>query len=350
MEETLNRRGLWVVTGVAALLVALAAYRWWLVAALDADWLPIGFVRRIISTWAVALAAATTWAWLANRPWNRAVGLALMTVPLWQAVFGFLNSIPDLVASDSVREPLSVERLSDQYIFGLTSDIGYVGVGFLVWLGWVPGSFRSLAQAMVRAGVPARREGRSAWYGFLLLPPFLLGSAFLNNALRRSPALDNGNEASIWDMMTPYHDIMISLTAGFTEELVYRVVGIAVFTGLLLALRASRPVALAGAVVLQAVLFGAAHGGYGTWAHVLLPLAFGLFAGVVYLWLGLWSVVVLHVLIDVYAFASYTADGWPWFVTFLTWMLILNVLATVAWSLWWAGRQLKPLWNRPGAD
>ncbi|MGB1585910.1 MAG: type II CAAX prenyl endopeptidase Rce1 family protein [Thermoplasmatota archaeon] len=340
MENPLGR-GRILITAVAVALLVLAGYRWWLVAQLDADWLPIGFVRHRLSIWAAALGAATAWMWLADRPWNRALGIALMTVPLWQPVFGFLNSIPDLVASDSVRQPLSRERLSNQYIFGLTSDLGYIGVGFLIWLGRVPPSFAQLARAMVAAGVPARREGRSAWHGFLLLPPLLLGSILLNGALRSSAALNNGDEASIWDLMTPYHDIMISLTAGFTEELIYRAVGIAIIAGLLTELGASKRGALAGAVIVQAIIFGAAHGGYGTWAHVLLPLAFGLFAGIVYLWLGIWSVVVVHVLVDVYAFAGYTSDGWPWFVTALTFLLLANTLITAGWSLRWLWRKFN---------
>jgi hypothetical protein len=95
---------------------------------------------------------------------------------------------------------------------------------------------------------------------------------------------------------------------------------------------------------LQAILFAMAHGGYGTWVHVLLPLAFALLMGVFVVLVGVWGAVVVHFLIDLYVFGSYVAAGDAVVMVGLWLLLSLNAAATLAWLGEGAWR-----WSRGGA-
>jgi membrane protease YdiL (CAAX protease family) len=60
---------------------------------------------------------------------------------------------------------------------------------------------------------------------------------------------------------------------------------------------------LAFGAVLQALAFGLAHTGYGTWAHILGPFLFGLAMAWVALRLGILAAIVLHAAVDIISFS-----------------------------------------------
>ncbi len=283
----------------------------------------------------------------------RSLGLGLMVVPAWMAVWGFVDSISVLADPNSVLRPISPEGLTRIYAHGLLRDLGYLGVGFLLWTAHhgLPTSLHAFAARLRDEGFPLGRRGRegaSILHGAAWFPVLLVGTVLVNAALTNAaPALTNGDESRVWDNLTVYTVVMVSLTAAFTEELTYRVLLLVAFQRLLL--RAGQPerTALWGAVAVQSIVFGLAHAGYGTWIHVLLPTFFGVIAGVAAVRFGLWTAVVLHFLVNVYALGSEVFSEVPWFETLLLWGLVLNLALTLAVGIQWALRRTDRRRARP---
>lgn len=304
--------------------------------------LPLAYSPFWLAVWTSSALTATAYGLGARPGLRKAVGMGLMLVLLWIAAWGFLNNIPALTSGDSFLPARSTYRLSSTYIRSILIDVGYLGVGFVLWAG-LPESLRDAAARLRSAGFRvARSERWDARAGWLVFPVFLAVTAAINYLVySQTPQLVNGDESQVWRNMTPYHAVMISAAAAFTEELVYRVLGLAVFAWLLRRIGASERGALWGGVVLQALLFAAAHGGYGTWAHVLLPLLFGLFTGVLVLFFGVWSAVVIHFLIDLYAFGNYAIPDFPWLEPVLWTLLAINVLHALLVAGRWALRRQR---------
>ena len=97
----------------------------------------------------------------------------------------------------------------------------------------------------------------------------------------------------------------ISLQAGFGEEMLFRALPLSV--GLLLGRRFNRPIlGLSIAMVVQAVIFGAAHANYPTmpaYARVVELIVPSLIFGFIYLRLGVVFGVIMHYLYDVVLFS-----------------------------------------------
>lgn len=309
---------------------------------------PLTYPWFWIAVWACAAVGAAVYAALARPHWTRAAGMALMTVPLWIAAWGFVNSIPALADPGSFIPPRSRYRLSSSYVRSLLIDIGYLGAGFLLWTakqGW-PRRVADIAARLRGAGLTwGPSEAQSAWIGWLWLPGLLAGTWLLDLFVSNQvPQLINGDESRVWENMTVFHAVMISAAAAMTEELVYRVLALLLAAALLRRLGARGQTALWGAVVLQAVLFGLAHGGYGTLYHVIGPTLFGLIAGVAAVRFGIWSAIALHFLIDLYVFGAYAAQNAPW-VWYALWTLLAANVAMTLWSgsatvrHWWMDRR-----------
>lgn len=330
---------LWALAGLLALLPALH-----LALAAAGDGYQTAFRRWTYTAMPWLLGASVLAGSLARgRRAHQALGLGLMTVPLWDLLWGVLASFGPLVQGGLVLRPYSRYQLSGLYSAKLLADLGYLGAGFLLWSAAtprdvLPRSTREVARRLADAGLPMGRlagprglsEGRSILLGLALLPPLLAASAWLNRLLYGVPELNQSDETSVFANMTAYHAALISLAAGFGEELVYR--------GLLLGWL-SRRMPMAAAVAVQAVAFGFAHSGYGTWAHVLLPTLFGLAAGLLAWGFGLWAPIVLHVLVDIYAFGVSAAanEPWAWDALRLLFLANLAVMVAVLGAAAWRG-------------
>ncbi len=296
--------------------------------------------------WAGAMTAAALWS--TGRPLHKVVGIGIMSVPIWDTLWAIIESFGPLLAGGGVLRPISRYGLSGLYSYKFLADLGYLGMGFLLYAS--DGSWRTfwsngpveLARKLRTAGLPMgrRSEGGSLLLGVLSFPLLLIVTIVVNLFLMGFQSLQQGDETSIWDNMTFYHALLISAAAAFGEELLYRG-----FAQTVLARRMPMLVA----VLLQALFFAFAHSGYGTWIHVMLPFFFGLIAGIVAWRFGIWAAIALHFLVDVYAFGFDAADNQPWVGWVLSTLLIANAVAMLAAFVVWIVRRVQGGKVRPVA-
>lgn len=322
----------------------------------------------------------------ADRPLHRATGLGLMTVPVWETLWGILDSIVELQQGGFVFRAFTEHELSSLYLYKFVEDIGYLALGFLIyasdakpatrrWSALFLGALlllgtitavsllvlrsyervlpavaflavlaalplvahqtpRTLARRLSEVGLSMgrRAEGPSALLGLVLFPVLLVSTVAVNVFLNGFDQLSQSDESSIFDNMTVFHAVMVSLAAAFTEELVYRGV---VMVGL------SRRMPMLSAIVLQAVFFGFAHSGYGTWIHIILPTLFGLVAGLVAWRFGIWAAIVLHVMVDLFAFGADASSNVPWLWQAIVWGFLANCVLTLTFAALWVVRRIE---------
>lgn len=283
-----------------------------------------------------------------GRPLHRALGVGLMTVPVWETMWGILDSLVELRQGGFVFRAFTRHELSSLYLYKLLEDLGYLTLGFLVYASdgrlatLLQLGPRTLARKLAQAGLPSggRSEGSSAMLGLLAFPVLLLSTIVVNLLLSQAEELSQSDESSIYDNMTVFHAVMISLAAAFTEELVYRGV---LMVGLWRALPGSWPgmLRMGLAVLLQAVVFGFAHGGYGTWSHIIIAGLFGLVSGVVAWRFGLWAALVLHFLVDLVAFGADASSNVPWLWPAIVWAFLANCALTLGAAALWALRKIE---------
>ncbi|MEA3136121.1 MAG: protease family protein [Thermoplasmata archaeon] len=303
--------------------------------------------------------------------WLQAAGIGIMTVPLWQTAWGILDSFGPLLQGGFTFRAFTRHELSSLYLYKLVEDLGYLTLGFILFASDRPRDIlrqtpRSLARRLVAAGVPfgqrselrwsrspsgvpvlvrgqtlgPRNEGSSLLLGVLVFPVLLVTTIAINLLLSGVDELSQSNEASIYDNMTLYHAVVISLAAGFPEELVYR--GL-LQTGL------SRRMPMGVAVVVQALVFGFAHSGYGTWVHIILPALFGLVAGLVAWRFGMWAAIALHVMVDLFAFGLDASNNVPWLWQAIVWAFLANCALTLGYAALWVVRRIEARRTPPAA-
>ncbi|MHB8586811.1 MAG: CPBP family intramembrane glutamic endopeptidase [Thermoplasmatota archaeon] len=240
---------------------------------------------------------------------RRAAGGALMAWPFallaaevgasWIALFQY-NVLSTIPASVLLRS--AAYELWDSLLVPLA--------GLVLWTG-AP----MRAARFARLLPPRDSFARDSLNGLALVPIVtfayfgavaLLVSGFVSS-------LENGDETRAFLAMTPVLIIVVSVAAALSEEFLYR--------GLLLSLFArffspytTRRTALIIAAFAQALAFGFAHAGYGTWAHILGPLVFGLAMAWVTLQLGIVPAMILHASIDIVSFsldiATINQEAW----------------------------------------
>lgn len=288
-------------------------------------------------------------------PWA-AAGVGLMSVPAWAVL---VATLPDLARTFCAEGNLNLVippgqvvpaesryDLSGHYVAGILGQLGYVGAGaILLWRGrdpqWRTPSVARIA-ASLRGLVPmGRGEGWSLGWGLALFPLLALANLLLLS-LTAGSSVRTGDDSRVFDNITALQVVMLALAAGVGEELTYRGVMQQGIKRLL-----PGPVGLGAAVAAQAIVFAYAHAGYANLEHLLFAFLFALAAAAVAEGLGLWAAIVLHVLVDFYAFLLSMAEP-PLALTWLANALGLAALAALGMKLIGGVHWLRRRRERPG--
>lgn len=291
---------------------------------------------RYLLAWLGVALLAWCLRYFAKDPWHKSLGYAIMTWPVWLSFWSFFPNIQTVLDTGSVLRPYTEAQLDSIIFRGGTRKLLYPAAGLVIYTqAWKAGSWREWMQKIphIPMGCWTKTEAQSAKAGLIMFPVFLAVSAGINWLVYQAPLLATGDESSVWANMTPLRNIGISLQAAIGEEILYRAV---LLVGLL---RFFHPWA---AITIQGVIFGIAHSGYGTIAHILVPLAFGLFSGWIVFYTGFWSAVILHFLIDVYAFGADTARNAPWFEGVLLIGIAIMSAITLSFVTKWAFSRWTP--------
>jgi membrane protease YdiL (CAAX protease family) len=299
----------------------------------------LDYAQEHVAAWTLALLAGVVCRVTGRSRW-RSAGLGLMTVPLWLTLIGILESIAPLVQGGTVLGAASTFDLSNQAISAILRNIGYLGAGFLLWAtegDWRRADLRPLARELGQMVPTWRTEGRSAAVGAALIPLLALGNHIVFLLTRNLPQINNGDDSQYFTNMTLYHAVLLGAAAALGEELLFR----GLLQGLLVwGMRGLGRWGVALAVLLQAIVFGFAHAGYGNFAHVLFPALFGLLAGALALRFGLWSAIALHFLADFYLFGLEAGSRSAWVLNLVNGIAFANLVLAILLAVQWVRRRL----------
>lgn len=263
--------------------------------------------------------------------WVRCVGLGLVLSPFVRMGLGIYVSIDALFVFE-VLQPVAREALWLSVQARVVNYLVLPGVGLLLLHDAVPLlGRRSVRDALWAHGLAPRRSWRrDALRGLALF--FAIALAYLGAyAISKlvPSLLAGGDESAYWRNISIPLIVLLSATAGLTEEFLFRGV-------LLRAL--GRVMPWWPAALLQAVLFGLIHAGYGTWTHVLAPAVFGLGMAWVARVLGVLPAALLHAQVNVLFFALDVAPAYVAAQGLLGLAglaaLVLGLAAASAWALW----------------
>lgn len=233
--------------------------------------------------------------------WTRCLGLALVLSPFVRMGINLTLTFETLFVP-TVLQPVSAEALWRGIGNGLTRNLLVPALGLLLLHDAFPRW--SERRERVASGVdilrahglaPRHSWQRDALRGLALF--FFIALAYVlafGLASQVGGILSPGDDESrYWINITVPLIILLSAAAGLTEEFLFR--------GILLTAFARRmPFVLAALV--QGLLFGFIHAGYGSWTHVLGPMAFGLGMAWVVRVLGIVPAMLLHAQVNVIYF------------------------------------------------
>ena len=270
----------------------------------------------ILGSWLLALLLGATLVLLGRRhgrsPWI-AVGVAVMSIPAWMAL---LPVLPDMVKTfceqgnvglvveqhGTPSAPSAAQFLSSA-VDALERNVGYIAVGALLFLHGRQGegsTATSLSEKLAQLAPMGRSTAASITTGAALFPFLALLNIVLVAAIHLALRATGAN--SYFANMTATSAFALALAAGLGEELVYRGVMQQGLKRALASFVPNRFVAAGLAIVLQSIPFAYAHAGYGEPKLLLFNAGFALLAGVAVECLGMGAAIVLHFLIDFFAF------------------------------------------------
>jgi membrane protease YdiL (CAAX protease family) len=240
----------------------------------------------LAGTLAVLVGALPAARWERWGPWH-ALAAAVVAYPVLEDLVAFAR-VASTITQPTTLEPYTPRQLAELpwRLARGTLGVPALGLAGIALAGGVEAARRRVAG--VWRGV--RAHATEVGLGVALLPAVVAAEGLALLALQ-GPAsvLQTGDEAALFANATWANVVLFSLVPALVEEAYYR----GLLQGLVEELLPSR-VALHGAVAVQAVLFGLAHGGYGNLAHLLGPLAFGLAMGYVRTMGGLGACAVAH--------------------------------------------------------
>ncbi len=268
---------------------------------------------------------------LHKEPWSPWHGVAATAIafPVAEDLVGFIQIAP-LIGRPTVLDPLSAGQLARIPVRTLRNNLGIpaLGLALVALAGAVPVAKRHLKPLW--PGWPEFKQELTL--GWALAPLIILAEATAL-ALLAGPAsfLQTGDESALFANATWRHVLLLSLVPALAEEIYYR----GLLQGLLEHLYPSK-IALHGAILTQGLLFGLAHGGYTTLAHVLGPLLFGTAMGYLRSMGGLGACVIAHASANLLYFSIDPGAG---STTLQAAVLLLGTTGLLA--LWFARRTLR---------
>lgn len=249
------------------------------------------------------------------RRWSasRAAGLGLMFFSLWRSLYG---SVPDLLViagGGGMRSAVPAVQWYYEFFIDYFWHLVYPLLGLLLFFHRIPGlhtRFRwgeNLSTMLRPFGAWIRRSVTVdlAW-GCALFIVVLVAYIVLLLLLAGGPTEGVGDDSAVFTRILFDQVFLLAIIAGVGEELVFR----GILQGTLHRILGPGFWNAAAAVTIQGLAFGAVHAGYQDLDHLLFPLLFGIFIGAVYRLFGILAAILVHVEIDVLAFAqSYWTQG-----------------------------------------
>lgn len=278
----------------------------------------------------------------ATLTWIQCVGIGLAVTPFVRMLLGIYLNIGALFTF-TILEPATREAMWRSVGRNLLFDLVFPVAGLLMLANAVPGlpsrrAPRGSVRRMLSSNglAPKRSWARDAHRGLALF--FLIAIAYgiaYAAASLVSPQVAGGDESRYWIHITVPLILLVSGTAGITEEILFR--------GVMLT-RLARIMPLGLAAAAQALFFGLIHAGYGTWTHVLGPMLFGLGMAWIARTLGILPAILLHAQVNVVFFAIDVIDVAPQALWLLAALAALN-----AWAAWRTRLDAVPiLWRSLG--
>ncbi|MFA5860354.1 MAG: CPBP family intramembrane glutamic endopeptidase [Candidatus Thermoplasmatota archaeon] len=231
-----------------------------------------------------------------NWKWVSGIGLAMLISPFVRMAIDIYLTIGALFVF-TVLQPVSQEALWHSVGTRLLWYLVVPGLGLLLLHGMWHRNAREAGEEILRTHglAPKASWRRDAQHGLALFFAIAIAYVAAYGVDRLIPqTVAGGDETQYWRNVTLPLIILLSATAGLTEEFLFR--------GVMLKFLSERMPWIAAATA-QALFFALTHSGYGTWTHVLAPLAFGLGMAWVTRVLGLLPAALLHAQVNVLFFA-----------------------------------------------
>lgn len=273
--------------------------------------------------------------------WDAAqwLGATLAVLAVWRPIYLSLPDLSTLLTASGALSAYSVETLYRIVALKFLHETFFAVAGILLLYKRFP-LVQTFSLSLSKLGYAfGRRESgikRNLWIDTGLgCTTFLIalgGSLFLAFVLSNVGVFQSGaDDSNVFANMTPALVVMLSLAAGIGEELLFRSLLQPYFErGLNRFFPGRTTFALAGAIFLQALLFGVVHAGYNNLLHVALPFVFGVLTGIVFRYWGIIPAIYAHVTIDIFAFGVDAIDQFPWMNLALTLFFIFNLVVGIA--------------------
>lgn len=247
------------------------------------------------------------------------LGLLLLTAPLAILVLVGLTSIPRLLESGT---PMAVpsQILAGKALIHLLLYLAVPTLGLLLVLG--PRELAKKLPGYLFGDPPTRQKisrglARAAGVCGVLVGGVLIGWS----ALADQAGLFSAEGPRVFfSQTTPAIALLLAGVAAVAEE--------ALFRGVLLK-HLRRILGSHPAVVLQALLFGLIHAGYGSPLHVAAATVFGLLLGYLALQDGLMPAMAVHFVVNVAVLAAWSAQG----SLVATALVLVLSLGLMAWAI-----------------
>lgn len=273
-------------------------------------------------------------------PWHRILGIVLIIWPFVQFGHNIYLSIDRVFTPGTVSRTVpaeqwwaTAERRWWQYVVLPLSGM-FLAYGLHERLYRPPHLGVRLRRLLVHTRIwPMRSLTRDLANGAWLFVGLYAAYGLLFYLLSPLRQYDTGDSSQVFLALTPLLAFVLALTAGVTEELLFR--GI-----LQTQLRRIMPVA--SAIFIQAIFFGLIHAGYGNFSQILFPTLFGIAMGLLVLRFGLIPAIMVHAGVNLIIFlATISTTGYPWTLDLIGVIFVVSIVFPASYYSVFLFRWLK---------